>query len=510
MLALLCYPWRMLAKTFLAFDLGAESGRAISGAWDGATLAIEQLHRFPNRPVRVHSNLHWDILALQANIEDGLAAHAARHGSELASLGIDTWGVDFALLAADDTLAGLPHHYRDRRTTGMLDAAFGILSRDAIFDLTGVQFIDINTLYQLLAMRRANASALQSATTLLMIPDLFNFWLSGIKTSEWTIVSTTQMANPRTHQWSRPLMDALDLPFDILPPVVEPGTVLGPLLGSVARRTGFGTTRPQIIAPASHDTGSAIAAVPASTPNFGYISSGTWSLVGVEASEPAMGPLALRYNLTNEGGVDNTYRVLKNISGLWLIQECRRSWTRNGKEWSYGELTDRAAQAPAFRSLIDPAHPDLVAPDDMPTAIRQRCAALGQPIPDEPGAFVRCALESLALAYRQTFDQLAEVRGVGIDTIHIVGGGSQNRLLCQFTADACGVPVVAGPVEATALGNLLVQMIAHGTISTLAEAREIVRRSTPVERFEPTNHDAWNDAYGRFLQLSAASENTLS
>lgn len=499
----------MSAQTFLAFDLGAESGRAISGAWDGSTLAIEQLHRFPNRPVRVHNSLHWDILALQANIEDGLAAHAARHGSDLASLGLDTWGVDFALLGDDDTLVGLPHHYRDRRNEGMLDVALGMMPRDQIFDLTGVQFIGINTLYQLLAMRRANASALGAARTLLMIPDLFNFWLSGIKTSEWTIASTTQMADPRTHQWSRPLLDALHLPFDILPPIVEPGTVLGPLLGSVAGRTGFGARQPQIIAPASHDTGSAIAAVPATTPHFGYISSGTWSLVGVETREPVMGAAALRHNLTNEGGVDGTYRVLKNISGLWLIQECRRAWARAGEEWSYAELTDRAARAVPFRSLIDPAHPSLVAPDDMPSAIRACCAAEGQPLPDEPGAFVRCALESLALAYRQTFDQLADVRGVEVDAIHVVGGGSQNRLLCQFTANACGVPVLAGPVEATALGNLLVQMIAHGTISSLADAREIVRRSTSVERFEPTERAAWDEAYGRFLTI-CASENGAS
>ncbi len=493
----------MAAQTFLAFDLGAESGRAISGAWDGNTLAIEQLHRFPNRPVRVQNSLHWDILALQANLEDGLAAHAARHGSDLASLGLDTWGVDFALLGADDTLVGLPHHYRDRRTDGMLEAAFELMPRDQIFDLTGLQFIGINTLYQLLAMRRANASALQAAKTFLMIPDLFNFWLSGVKTSEWTIASTTQMVDPRTHHWSRPLLHALDLPFHILPPIVEPGTVLGPLLGSVAARTGFGGRPPQIIAPATHDTGSAIAAVPAATPNFGYISSGTWSLVGVETREPVMGAAALRHNLTNEGGVDGTYRVLKNISGLWLVQESRRAWARAGEEYSYAELTERASQATPFRSLIDPAHPSLVAPDDMPVAIRACCAAEGQPTPDDPGAVVRCALESLALAYRQTFDQLAEVRGVRVDAIHVVGGGSQNRLLCQFTANACGVPVVAGPVEATALGNLLVQMIAHGTIGSLAEAREIVRRSTPVERFEPTDRAAWDDAYGRFQQICA-------
>jgi rhamnulokinase len=492
----------MATHIYLAFDLGAESGRAISGAWDGDKLALEQLHRFPNRPVRVHDSLHWDILALQANLEDGLMAHVARHGTDMRSLAIDTWGVDFALLHADDTLAGLPYHYRDRRTAGMIERAEEHLGREQIFTLTGLQFIEINTLYQLLAMRRAKASALDAARTLLMIPDLFNFWLSGVKTSEWTIASTTQMTDPRTHRWSQPLLDALDLPLDILPSIVEPGTVLGPLLRSVATRTGFGATAPQIVAPASHDTGSAIVAVPASTPHFGYISSGTWSLVGVEAREPVMGAQALRYNLTNEGGVENTYRVLKNISGLWLVQECRRAWARRGTEWSYADLTERAAKAPAFRSIIDPAHPSLVAPDDMPTAIGACCTSYGQPVPADPGAFVRCALESLALAYRQTFEQIAEVRGVAVDTIHVVGGGSQNRLLCQFTADACGVPVVAGPVEATALGNVLVQMIADGAIRDLLEAREVVRRSATPERFEPSNRDAWDDAYGRFRALA--------
>ena len=491
--------------SFLGLDLGAESGRALRGAFDGERLAMEEIHRFPNRPVRVHDSLHWDVLALQAGILDGLAAHRARSGGSPASIGIDTWGVDFALLAADDTLAGLPYHYRDRRTRGMLDTAFATVSRDQIFEHTGIQFLEMNTLYQLLAMRRNNAAALQSATTLLLIPDLFNFWLSGAKVSEWTIASTTQMCDPRTRRWSDPLLGALDIPTDILQPIVEPGTVVGTLLPSVAKEAGLDTTTVRVIAPACHDTASAVVAVPATTPRFGYISSGTWSLVGTEAREPALGPASLRYNFTNEGGIDGTSRLLKNISGLWLIQECRRTWLRAGREWSYSELTDLAAAAPAFRSLIDPNHPDLVAPDDMPSAIRARCRATGQEQPEDVGAFVRCALESLALAYRRTFDELREVTGAAVDTIHIVGGGSRNRLLCQFTADACGVPVVAGPVEATAMGNLLVQMRSAGLLESREDMRAVVRRSAAVEHYEPRERDAWDDAYGRFRALAAAT-----
>ena len=497
----------MTATTFLALDLGAESGRAMSGSFDGTRLAVEEIYRFPNRPVQVHDGLHWDVLALYAGILDGLAAQVARSGPSLRGVGIDAWGVDFALLAADDTLAGLPYHYRDRRTRGMLQAALQRLSREEIFSYTGVQFMEINTLYQLLAMRRSGAPALKYATTLLLMPDLFTFWLCGHKASEWTIASTSQMCDPRTHRWSGPLLQALDLPTSLLQPIVEPGTLLGSLLPSVAAQAGLSQHRSQVhvVAPACHDTGSAVVAIPAATPHFGYISSGTWSLVGAETSEPALGAAALQHNFTNEGGVDNTYRVLKNISGLWLVQECRRIWLRAGRNWSYAELTELAQAAPAFRALIDPNHPAFVAPDDMPAAIRERCRATGQPVPEREGEIVRCALESLALTYRKTFEELAEVLGRPVDAVHIAGGGSQNRLLCQFTADALGLPVLAGPVEATALGNLLVQMRSAGLVSSLAEMREIVRHSVTLERFEPREHVAWDEAYGRFRELLGAS-----
>lgn len=494
-----------MTTTFVAFDLGAESGRALSGTWDGSRLAVDQLHRFPNRPVRIHDSLHWDVLALYAGLEDGLAACAAQ-GKEVAAIGVDSWGVDFALLAADDTLAGLPYHYRDRRTTGMLDAAFQRLDRERIFQLTGIQFLEFNTLYQLLAMRLQGSAALGAARTLLMIPDLFNFWLSGHKSSEWTVASTSQMCDPHNRDWSAPLLESLDLPLAILPPIVEPGASLGRLLPSVAERVGLGKPV-EVIAPASHDTGSAVVAVPAATPHFGYISSGTWSLVGAETRRPALGPAALRHNFTNEGGVDGTSRVLKNVSGLWLLQECRRCWARAGREWSYAELVERAAAARPFVALLDPDHPDFIAPVDMPAAIRRYCRATGQPEPTDEGAMVRCILESLALAYRRTFEQLAEVVGYSVDTIHIVGGGSQNRLLCQWTAAACGVPVVAGPVEATAIGNLLVQMMGTGALQGLDQAREIVRQSAAVEHYEPADQDPWTEAYGRIQRLIAIEGN---
>lgn len=488
--------------TFLALDLGAESGRAISGAWDGSRLELEPVHRFANRPVFIRDSLHWDVLSLYAGLEEGLAAHV-RRGAELRSIGIDTWGVDFALLAPDDTLVGQPYHYRDHRTDGMFAKAFQRLSREEIFGLTGLQFLQFNTLYQLLAMQDTGASALQSAATLLLMPDLFNFWLSGEKRSEWTVASTSQLCDPRSRTWSKPLLDAFGLPAGILPPIVEPGTVLGPLLRSVAERVGLSGSPVQVVTPASHDTGSAVVAVPATTPHFGYISSGTWSLVGTEMAAPVLGEAALRYNFTNEGGVDNTSRLLKNIGGLWLVQECRRIWQRDGRERSYAELAAAAERAPAFRALVDPNHHDFLAPSDMPRAIRARCRATGELVPEDEGSTVRCALESLALAYRRTFEELAEVTGRPVDTIHIVGGGAQNRLLCQFTANACGLPVVAGPVEATALGNLLVQMMADGILHGLADARDVVRRSTVVEYYEPRDRDIWDEAYDRYQRIIA-------
>ncbi len=493
-------PVTASALTVVAVDLGAESGRAARGRFDGDRLHLDPLHRFPNRPVRTPDGLHWDVLALYAGILDGLA-QAAGQGGEVRSVGLDTWGVDFALLGRDGTLVGLPYHYRDRRTDGMLDLALARVGREAIFKATGIQFLGFNTLYQLLAMRQTGAVALDVAHRLLMMPDLFNFWLSGEQGSEWTVASTSQMCDARTGDWNRDLLARLDLPTALLPPILPPGTVLGPLRPEVQQATGLGGGV-QVVAPACHDTGAAVVGTPLSGPRGAYISSGTWSLVGAETAAPVLSDAALAANLTNEGGVDGTTRLLKNISGLWLVQECQRTWARGGQTWSYAELAQLAEQAPAFGPLVNPNHPDLLAPPDMPTALRRYCQATGQPVPATEGALLRACLESLALAYRHTLEQLEGVLGFRFERVHIVGGGSQHSLLCQLTADACGKPVSAGPVEATAVGNLVVQLRSLGLLGSLAEGRDLVRRSFAVVDYAPRPDPRWDEAYARFTRLA--------
>ncbi len=484
---------------YLAFDLGAESGRAVVGRFDGATLQLDTLHRFPNGPVAVMGRLYWDALRLWAEMKQGLALYRREHGTTLDGIGLDTWGVDFALLGADGALLANPRHYRDPRTDGMLEAAFERVPREEVFAATGIQFMQINTLYQLLAMRLGGDPTLDAARTLLMIPDLFNYWLTGVKACEFSDATTTQFYNPRRCAWAKPLLERMGLPTDILPPVIQPGAVVGPLLPGVAEEVGLGDVT--VIAPACHDTGSAVAAVPARGEDFAYISSGTWSLMGVEETEPVITPESLAFNFTNEGGVCGTFRLLKNIMGLWLVQECRRTWAGLGREYSYAELTAMAAEAPAFGPLVEPDCHDFLAPGDMPARIRAFCARTGQAAPETEGATVRCALESLALKYRWVLEKLEVMTGRTLRAIHVVGGGSQNALLCQLAADATGRPVVAGPVEATAMGNVIMQALARGHIGSLAEGREVVRRSCEVVTYEPQPHAAWDDAYARFLAI---------
>ncbi|MEP7200901.1 MAG: rhamnulokinase family protein, partial [Chloroflexota bacterium] len=496
----------------LAFDLGAESGRAMLGRFDGARLSLHELHRFANGAVRVRDSLHWDVLRLFGDIKHGLTL-ASQHA--ITSIGLDAWGVDFALLDRDDHLIGNPFHYRDRRTDGMMLEAFRVVPRPEIFAQTGVQFMPINTLYQLLAMSRAQSPALQSAATLLMMPDLFNFWLTGRKVSEFTIASTTQCYNPRERRWATTLLERLHIPSHIMPEIVPPATTLGALLPSVAAETGLHSVH--VIAPACHDTAAAVAAVPTPQADFAYISSGTWSLMGVEVAAPIITAASLAHNFTNEGGIPavrtagtfgGTFRFLKNIMGLWLVQECRRAWARanvgagSPRPYKYDELTRLAAAAPPLVSLIDPDDERFLHPDDMPAAIRAYCAQSQQAVPDDHGAVVRCALESLALKYRWTLERIEEMVGRRVNAIHIVGGGAQNRLLCQWTADATGRLVMAGPSEATAIGNIVVQLIARGQLASLAEGRGLVRRSFDLTTYEPRAADAWHEAYARWLKLS--------
>lgn len=485
-------------KKLLAFDLGAESGRGLLGRFDGERLQLEVVHRFPNGGVALLDRLYWNSLGLYGEMLNTLRRCAADHGP-IDGLGVDTWGVDFALLGRDGELLGNPRHYRDPHTEGTIEQACKIVSREQLFARTGLQFMRFNSLFQLLAMQRDRSPLLDIAESLLFVPDLFHYWMTGIRANEFTIASTSQLIDPRSRGWAFDLVGAFDLPARLFGTIVPPGTVLGPLRPSVASETGSNPA--PVIAPAAHDTGSAVAAVPSQGGSWVFISSGTWSLMGAELAEPLVNSEVGRYNFTNEGGVGGTTRFLKNIMGLWLVQECRRAWERAGVSYAYDALTRLAADAPAFVSLINPDDPSFLLPASMPVAIAEFCRKSAQPAPQEPGPVVRCALESLALRYRWVLARLEELVGRRFDVIHVVGGGGQNELLCQFTADACNRPVHAGPVEATAVGNLLVQALGLGLLGSLDDVRAVVRRSFEVKVFEPGETRPWDEAYSRFEKL---------
>jgi len=494
----------MSELNFAAVDLGAESGRVVVGLFDGQKLSLEEAHRFLNLPSRAGndagSTLHWDILRLWGDIQDGLAKVVSVHGKQLAGIGVDTWGVDFGLLDETGALLGNPTHYRDSRNDGMMELAFETVPKREIFERTGLQFMPFNTLFQLLALKHQNSPQLEIAQSLLFMPDLLHFWLTGVKSGEYTIASTSQMLDARTRSWDDELLRKLDLPTNLLPNLVAPGTTLGAIRGEIAVRTGLDAST-RVVVPGSHDTASAIAAVPAQGDNWAVLSSGTWSIMGVELDEPLITDRTYELNFTNEGGVGGKIRFLKNIAGLWLVQECRRTWLRAGEEYSYSELTQRAAESKPFHAIVEPNDASFVAPENMPRAIAEYCARSGQEAPQSEGAFVRCCLESLALKYRWTLEKLEELRGGRIEVLHIVGGGTQNRLLSQLTADCIGRPVIAGPVEATAIGNILTQAMARGELSTLQDIRDVVRNSFEVETFLPNVATAsrWESAYGKFL-----------
>jgi rhamnulokinase len=482
---------------YLAIDLGAESGRVMLGAFDGERFQLAEAHRFASLPVRLPDGLHTDVLRIWAEIKHGLALGVRLSGGAVAGVGVDTWGVDFALLDGQGALLSNPYHYRDCLTDGMLDEAFRRVPREQIFEQTGIQFMPINTLYQLLALKLRSAPILETAATLLMMPDLFNYWLSGRKVSEFSIATTSQCYDPRRGDWAKPLMEQLGLPTHILPPIVAPGTMLGDLLPQVAGEIGCKTGLP-VIAPGCHDTALAVAAVPAQGKDFVYLSSGTWSLMGAELTAPCINTQSLAGNFTNEGGVCQTFRFLKNITGLWVLQECRRTWARQGEELSYAEMTKRAEEAEPLRSFIDVDDGEFAKPGDMPARIRDFCRRTGQPVPESTGAIVRCALESLALKYRLVLGLLEATLGRRLEPLHIVGGGARNTLLNQFSADATGRRVVAGPVEAAAIGSLIMQAMALGHIRSLAEGRELVRRSFDVVSYEPGPAAGWDQAYQRY------------
>ncbi len=494
-------------KVFLAVDLGASSGRVLAGLFDGRRLTLEEIHRFENGPVAASGRMYWDLLGLWSHIGQGLKAASARFGGQIASVGVDTWGVDFGLLGRNDELLGNPYHYRDSRTSGMFDKAFAVVSREQIFAETGLQFMELNTLYQFLAMKQQNSPLLDAAESMLMMPDLFHWLLTGEKANEFTDVSTTQMYNPVAKTWATGMLERFGLPTDLLGQIVPPGTNLGPVRADVAEATGLKGV--QVVLPGTHDTASAVMAVPAASvpgavPDWCYISSGTWSLMGVEAAAPVVTDKCGQLNFTNEGGVGDTIRLLKNIAGLWLLQECRRIWKEQGNEFSWSDLVSKAEASPPLVSLIHPDDSRFVAPKNMPAAIQGYCDETGQMVPGPEGAVVRCIFESLALRYRQVLGWLRELTGATIQTIHIVGGGTQNRLLCQMAADACNCRVVAGPVEATAIGNVMMQAVSGGDVDSIAQARQVIRESFEAEEYTPQNTRPWDDAFLRFEKLVGA------
>ncbi len=491
-------------QVILGIDLGAESGRVMAGRWDGAVITLEELHRFPNWPVSVAGTLRWDAPRLWHEIQHGLGLAAQRFGRRLASVGVDTWGLDYALLSASGELLGLPFCYRDPRTRGRLAATLQQVPRKDIFAATGAQFLEINTLYQWQAHFAASPEVFRAADTFLMMPDWLNWCLSGSRVAEFTNATTTQFCDPTGRAWSVELLERLGLPTHCLPELIPPGTRLGGLRESVASLTGL--DRIPVIAPATHDTGSAVAAVPTAQTgrtDWAYISSGTWSLVGIESSVPMLSARALELNVTNEGGVDGTWRVLKNVMGLWLVQRCRHAFVQRGGTADYARLTALAEAAPPLRSFVNPDDPRFLNPTDMPAEIQAYCRATNQPVPGQEGTLIRCVLESLALKYALVLEQLEELGGEPIGVVHVVGGGSRNALLNQLTANACRRPVLAGPAEATVMGNVLVQAKALGELGSLGQLREAALRSSDLQSHEPVadSGSAWAEARRRFAQL---------
>ena len=485
-------------RRYLAVDLGASSGRVVLGQWDGSRFALSEIHRFPNGPVRVQDGLHSDVLGLWREINDGIARAGRTCGGRLDGVGLDTWGVDFALLDKDGALVGNPRHYRDRRTDDILEHAFQRVPRDEIFEATGLQVWQINTLFQLFAMVRTGRAELGAAKTLLPLPNLFYYWLGAPPCAEYTAASSSQCLDLRTRAWATDLIARFGIRTELFPPLVEPGTQIGLLRPELATDAGLsGATR--VIAVGSHDTASAVGAVPGLDEKSAFISSGTWSVLGMEMSRPVINPRVLATGFTNEGGLAGKTLLLKNLTGLWLLQECRRLWKRDGHDYAWEELLALADRAEPFRSLIDPEAADFLSPDDMPAAIRAFCRRTNQPAPEDVGAFVRCCLESLALRYRVTLHELEELAGIRVTAVRIVGGGSQNRMLCQLAAEACGVPVIAGPTEAAALGNVMAQAIGSGELAGIEEGRSAVGNSVAMETYEPRRNEGWTDAVERSL-----------
>lgn len=486
----------------LAFDFGASSGRAILGTFDGKKLTVEEIHRFSNDPVEIRGSLHWDILRLFYEIKQGILKCVNSGHGDLASIAVDTWGVDFGLLDEKGNLLGNPYHYRDKLTDGMMEEVFKLIPREEMYKKTGIQFMKLNTVFQLFALKHHDIPALREAKTMLLTPDLLNYFLTGIKSTEYSIASTTQLLEPGKREWSKEIIRRLELPEGIFTDIVPSGTIIGKLSPEIAKE--LRTAEIPVVATAGHDTQSAIASVPSTENDFVYISCGTWSLMGVEIGKPNLSDKSYEMAFTNEVGVEDKVSYMTNIMGLWLVQESKRQWDREGLNLSFRDLESMAWSAEAFKSFIDPDHDSFIAPGNMPERIAQFCRNTNQSAPEGKGDVVRCIMQSLAMKYRLTVEKLEEILGKKLPVIHMVGGGIKDEMLCQFTADATGREVIAGPVEATSIGNLMVQAIALGLIEGLQDARIAVKNSFPTKIYKPQDADLWSDKYEEFKRIIGA------
>ena len=484
-------------KRVLAFDFGASSGRAILGIFDGEKIELQEVHRFSNDPVKINGTVYWDVQRLFFEIKQGILK--AKEAGGFDSIGIDTWGVDFGLLRKDGTLVENPVHYRDARNDGMVEKATKYMSKERMYDITGIQFMDFNTVFQLLSLKENRPYILEEADKLLFMPDLLNYMLSGVKSTEFSIATTSQMVDLKTNNWSEEILNTFGIKKDLLTDIAPTGAVIGQLSDEICEE--LGVEKADIVSVAAHDTQSAITATPCEYDDFAFISCGTWSLFGTEVKEPIINEASKKLNVTNEGGYDYTTAFLKNICGLWLIQESRRQWIREGKEYSYAELEKLALECEPFKCFIDPDAPEFAPMGNLPRRVKEYCEKTGQYVPQTVGEIIRCIYESLALKYRYTFDGIKECTGKDYDRIHVMGGGTKDKLLLQMTAQSCNVNVYGGPIEATALGNVAIQLMSTGAIKDIKEARKIIAKGENLKLYEPKDNEAWEKAYNDFKNI---------
>ena len=489
----------MAKLKMLAIDLGASSGRGIIGSFDGEKITLDVNHRFPSEPVTVAGTFSWDVLRIFHEIKNSIRKCALSEDKDIKSIGIDTWGVDFGFIDKKGKLMANPVHYRDTRTEGIIDYCDRFISKDELYGITGLQFMNFNTIYQLAASKRDEPVYVENADKILFMPDLLNYFLTGEKFAEYTIASTGAVLDAKSRQLSSELLKKFGIPEGLFAPIVQAGHKVGKILPEILEDIGGITA--DVVNVAAHDTASAVLAVPAKSDDFIFLSSGTWSIMGSEVKEPIISDKSFEYNFTNEGGVENTIRFSKNITGLWLKEESKRQWAREGKDYTHDQLSDMALASKPFQSLIDPDNPLFATPGNLPRRIAQYCKETGQHVPENEGEIMRCIFESLALRYRYTAECIDELKGHKTPFVNIVGGGTREELLNQFAADACGRPVYAGPVEATAMGNIAAQAIAAGELKNVAEAREVIAKSTDIKYYEPKNPEAWDEAYDRFINL---------